>query len=156
MRQRSTCLRAEIVDSRMSSPSSVPPMTPTNNQQPTMAADHDNECSADIDIDIDSDGYEPEYEPQEVTVDRRRNGCVHPDGEPFLLLTLVPPPLEFMSRLHSRKQEISGRQVWSGSLLLARELIRRHRNIEEGNHSNVDAKEISVEPDLLPEFRPTR
>lgn len=37
---------------------------------------------------------------------------------------LVPPPLEYMSELHSSKQEISGRtQVWCGSRLLATYLL---------------------------------
>jgi hypothetical protein len=33
------------------------------------------------------------------------------------------PPLEYMSMLHSNQQEISGRQVWSGSFVLANVLL---------------------------------
>jgi hypothetical protein len=39
------------------------------------------------------------------------------------LLALLAPPLEYMASLHSRNQEISGRQVWTGSLTLAHALL---------------------------------
>lgn len=44
------------------------------------------------------------------------------------VLAVVPPPIEFMSTLHSSQQEISGRQVWCGSLLLAHMLVKVHRD----------------------------
>lgn len=59
----------------------------------------------------DEDGYEPDYEIETVSVD---GGRIH-----LHVLSLLPPPLEFMSTLHSQRKEISGRQVWTGSLLLA-------------------------------------
>jgi hypothetical protein len=32
---------------------------------------------------------------------------------------LLAPPLEYIASLHSKNQEISGRQIWTGSLTLA-------------------------------------
>jgi hypothetical protein len=55
--------------------------------------------------------YEPEYEPEEVVI---ANGKVR-----LQVLSVVPPPLEYMATLHADRQEISGRQVWTGSLALA-------------------------------------
>ena len=65
----------------------------------------------------DDEFYEPEYEPEVVSL-----------GENLSLqvLTVVPPALEYMSQLHSQQQEISGRQVWTGSLLLAHALCYQH------------------------------
>jgi hypothetical protein len=59
---------------------------------------------------MSDEDYEPEYELERFTIDGRLSVEV---------LAVVPPPLEYMSSLHSQKQEISGRQVWCGSLLLA-------------------------------------
>ena len=62
---------------------------------------------------VESDGsnsYEPEYEIETVTVG---------DSLELSVLTLLPPPIEYMSALHSQQREISGRQVWTGSFLLA-------------------------------------
>jgi hypothetical protein len=56
------------------------------------------------------ESFEPEYEVETVTI----AGRIH-----LHVLSLVPPPLEYMSTLHSENKEISGRQVWTGSLLLA-------------------------------------
>jgi hypothetical protein len=64
--------------------------------------------------------YTPEYEPELVNV----GGNLQ-----LQVMSLVPPPLEFMSQLHSQRQEISGRQVWTGSLLLAQVLY--HFNQKE-------------------------
>ncbi len=62
--------------------------------------------------DSDSD-YEPEYEPETVQV-----------GDLSLsVMTLVPPPIEYMSVLHDKKEEISGRKVWCGSQLLAKYIL---------------------------------
>jgi hypothetical protein len=59
--------------------------------------------------------YEPEYEPEDFLIaDRYR----------VRLLAVVPPPLEYMVSLHATQQEISGRQVWCGSLLLAHTLVQ--------------------------------
>jgi hypothetical protein len=33
------------------------------------------------------------------------------------------PPLEYMATLHSQQREISGRQVWAGSLTLAHAIL---------------------------------
>jgi hypothetical protein len=59
---------------------------------------------------MSDDEYEPEYEPERFIIDGRFSVEV---------LAVVPPPLEYMSILHTQNQEISGRQVWCGSLLLA-------------------------------------
>jgi hypothetical protein len=67
--------------------------------------------------DDSSEGYEPEYEPEQVVVSAAADLNIT-----FQVLSVVPPPLEFMSTLHSQQQEISGRQVWTGSLLLAHTL----------------------------------
>lgn len=37
----------------------------------------------------------------------------------FHICTILPPPLEYLTRLRVKKEEISGRRVWSGSLLLS-------------------------------------
>jgi hypothetical protein len=67
--------------------------------------------------DDSSEGYEPEYEPEQVVVCKTANWNIT-----LQVLSVVPPPIEFMSTLHSQQQEISGRQVWTGSLLLAQTL----------------------------------
>jgi len=56
------------------------------------------------------DEYEPEYEWEQVHV---------ANNIQIVVLSVLPPPLEFMSTLHTNQQEISGRQVWTGSLALA-------------------------------------
>jgi predicted nicotinamide N-methyase len=35
------------------------------------------------------------------------------------ICTVVPPPIEYLTKLHGKEEEISGRRVWSGSLLLS-------------------------------------
>ena len=60
----------------------------------------------------DSD-YEPEYEPEVVDL---------PGGMHIKVMTLVPPPLEYMSALHDSGLEVSSRVVWTGSLLLCHHL----------------------------------
>jgi hypothetical protein len=64
--------------------------------------------------DDDSEEYEPVYEPEQITVSAKSSLNIT-----LQVLSVVPPPLEYMSTLHSQQQEISGRQVWTGSLLLA-------------------------------------
>jgi hypothetical protein len=66
---------------------------------------------------MSEDEYEPEYEPEDFVVADRYRARV---------LAVVPPPLEYMMTLHSQEQEISGRQVWCGSLLLAHTLVQEH------------------------------
>ncbi|GKY92401.1 hypothetical protein MPSEU_000210800 [Mayamaea pseudoterrestris] len=66
--------------------------------------------------DDSSSSYEPEYEVETVTIS---TGKIK-----LQVLSVVPPPLEYMSALHSRKEEISGRQVWAGSLVLANVLCQ--------------------------------
>lgn len=61
---------------------------------------------------------EPEYETERISV-------VEYELEVF---TVVPPPLEYMSKLHSSRQEISGRQVWTGSLVLSHYLVDCHKH----------------------------
>ena len=58
----------------------------------------------------EAEAYEPEYESEVIEVSSNLS---------LRILTVVPPPIEFLSRLHTRGTEISGRQVWTGSLLLA-------------------------------------
>jgi hypothetical protein len=67
-----------------------------------------------------SEEYEPEYEPVEI--------CVHHGNESqppltFRVLSVLPPPIEYLSQLHHDHQEISGRQVWTGSLVLANAMM---------------------------------
>ena len=45
--------------------------------------------------------------------------CVVANKVRLEILAVVPPPLEFLSQLHTDRNEISGRQVWCGSMLLA-------------------------------------
>jgi hypothetical protein len=66
--------------------------------------------------DSDEDLYEPEYETELIRV--------YEDVQ-FNVLTVIPPPLEYLATLHQDRQEISGRKVWTGSLLLARFLCSR-------------------------------
>jgi len=67
---------------------------------------------------MDSDSeYEPEYELESITI-----GPMVQQLQ-FKVLSVVPPPLEYMSSLHSKREEISGRQVWCGSYLLSQYLI---------------------------------
>lgn len=61
-----------------------------------------------------SDNYEPEYEWEHVRVGTSLS---------FKIMSVVPPPLEYMSQLRTNEQEISGRQVWTGSLVLAHVLL---------------------------------
>ena len=66
-----------------------------------------------VDSVSDSD-YEVEYEAEDVEVG---------GGMAMRVMTLVPPPLEFMARLHSKSLEVSSRVVWTGSLLLCRHIM---------------------------------
>jgi hypothetical protein len=61
--------------------------------------------------DSEEDTYEPEYETELIRVCK---------DVQFKVLTVVPPPIEYLATLHQDRQEISGRKVWTGSLLLAR------------------------------------
>jgi hypothetical protein len=54
--------------------------------------------------------YEPEYEMETIQVTRNLQLCV---------LSIVPPPIEFLCNLRADQKEISSRRVWTGSLLLA-------------------------------------
>jgi hypothetical protein len=75
------------------------------------ARHHDHDFRHNSDSDTDSSSYyEPEYEEELVRIGNRID--LH-------VLSLLPPPLEFLSALRSEHKEISGRQVWTGSLLLA-------------------------------------
>jgi hypothetical protein len=86
--------------------------TPANSNDTSPPQTMSNENDSD-----DSDAYEPEYEPEQVVVSAKLNLNIT-----LQVLSVVPPPLEYMSTLHSQQQEISGRQVWTGSLLLAHTL----------------------------------
>ena len=77
----------------------------------------------------DSD-YEPEYEPETVSV------LTNPALE-VTVMTLVPPPLEYMSQLHSAKQEVSSRFIWTGSLMLARYLLSDPTGLSELKDSTI-------------------
>jgi len=84
--------------------------------------------------------YEPEYEwetvtvpwPPSVVVGDSSSSTNEPQPQPpqqpqqqrdFAVLSVLPPPLEYLSTLHTQHQEISGRQVWTGSLWLAQYLM---------------------------------
>ena len=62
-----------------------------------------------------SSEYEPEYEPEEFHIVHKASGT----DIALEVLSVVPPPIEYMSEIHTQKVEISGRQVWCGSLGLA-------------------------------------
>ena len=85
-----------------------------------------------------SSEYEPEYEPESITISQNNLNIT------FQVLTVVPPPLEYMSSLHSSQQEISGRQVWCGSLLLSEYLL-----------SSLD-ENLGIEKPSLDQFREKR
>ena len=78
--------------------------------------------------DNDDSIYELEYEPEDV--------CLNEDTV-FRIWTVVPPPLEYMSSLHTKQHEISGRQVWTGSMLLAHYLYQC-RESPDSNDSILD------------------
>jgi hypothetical protein len=63
-----------------------------------------------------SSSYEPEYETEEVSVNQQLR---------LQVLTLVPPPIEFLASLRTRGREVSGRKVWTGSLFLAQYLCHQ-------------------------------
>ena len=88
---------------------------------------------SDDDDDDDSSVYEPEYEPETFDLGgyaAAANKCEENEGRlesksrfTFEVLSVIPPPLEYMCTLHDRKEEISGRQVWCGSMLLCHYLL---------------------------------
>jgi predicted nicotinamide N-methyase len=65
------------------------------------------------------DEYEPEYEPEDVTLRcSTLNSTIT-----IAVMTVLPPPVEYMSMLHDQHVEISSRKVWCGSLLLGEHLL---------------------------------
>jgi len=58
----------------------------------------------------DDDEYVPTYEKETISILNKYT---------FEVFTVVPPPIEYMMTLHNEDCEISGRQVWCGSYLLA-------------------------------------
>jgi len=88
-----------------------------------------------------SSEYEPEYEPESIIISENKINLK------FEVLTVVPPPLEYMSSLHSSQQEISGRQVWCGSLLLTEFLLDTFFDCDSNvktisNHSFLHEKRV--------------
>lgn len=85
----------------------------------------------------DDEEYEPEYEWEEFKIieesDRSNNISSSSSASlyTFSVLCVIPPPLEYMSKLHTDQQEISGRQVWTGSLM-ACHYMARHPDIVAG------------------------
>ena len=77
--------------------------------------------------DSDDDSYEPEYEWETFSIKEGSDSDLYS----FDVLCVVPPPLEYMSRLHTDEQEISGRQVWTGSLM-ACHYLSQHPNFVSG------------------------
>jgi hypothetical protein len=82
----------------------------------------DNEANADNNNNNNNnneekDKVEPEYEQERIVIDGRIA---------LEVWSVVPPPLEYLAQLSRRRQEISGRQVWTGSLVLAHLLCRHH------------------------------
>ncbi|GMI05381.1 hypothetical protein TrLO_g7656 [Triparma laevis f. longispina] len=98
----------------------------------------------------DSDSeYEPEYEPEEVVVidpDSSDTSDTSSSPPPLLLsvMTLVPPPLEYMSKLHDDHLEVSSRVVWAGSLLLVNNILRTPALLEQVASSNKKVLELGA------------
>lgn len=98
----------------------------------------------------DSDSeYEPEYEPEEVVVidlDSSDTSDTSSSPPPLLLsvMTLVPPPLEYMSKLHDDHLEVSSRVVWAGSLLLANNILRTPALLEQVASSDKKVLELGA------------
>jgi hypothetical protein len=102
----------------------------------TVPSDHDDDHDGSS---SEASAYEPEYEWEEIQIpgvalvqkddddgehhDSQRDYDAKDNAFSLHVLTVVPPPLEYMSRLHSQQREISGRQVWTGSLFLAHVLF---------------------------------
>lgn len=77
-----------------------------------MSSSEQNEAS---DNDADS-GLE--YEAETITINLKNNEMS------LKILSVVPPPLEYMLTLHSNQQEISGRKLWAGSLRLGHYILQ--------------------------------
>jgi len=71
----------------------------------------------------DSDLEDPEYEEESILLHGTQSSYQ------FSVMTIVPPPLEYMAKLHSNQQEVSGRQVWSGSAVLCLYLMGNQSSI---------------------------
>jgi hypothetical protein len=67
----------------------------------------------------EDDSYEPEYETCDLMVANQYAVRV---------LVVMPPPLEYMVSLHSNQHEISGQNVWCGSLRLIETLVEIVKN----------------------------
>ena len=73
--------------------------------------------------------YVPEYEMEPVTFQlphKNNSSTLTPNDSAvvtFVVWTVCPPPLEYMSALYNNHVEISGRKLWCGSLLLTQYII---------------------------------
>ena len=81
-----------------------------------------------------SSEYEPEYEIESIVIAEKNQNIT------FDVLTVVPPPLEYMSSLHSAQQEISGRRIWCGSKLLSEFLLHK-----DSHHTEIDGTKVSFQ-----------
>jgi len=82
-------------------------------------------------MDSDSSDYEPEYEIEQCIIGPRENNTHQNKKIELAILSVMPPPLEYLSLLRSKEQEISGRKVWCGSILLSNYLLE-NRTILKG------------------------
>jgi len=69
---------------------------------------------------MDSD-WEIEYEPEDVSFG---------NGLDFQVMSITELPLEFLADLESKQEEISGRRLWPGSLILAQYLTHISEDIK--------------------------
>ena len=103
-------------------------------------------------MDSDSSDYEPEYEIEQCLVGPSKIDAHQNKRLELKILSVVPPPLEFLSSLRSKEQEISGRKIWAGSLLLSNYLIENHTVLQGKRILELGAGTGNVCPDHILAF----